>query len=161
MKTTSNLKTLALCALTITGLNLFASCDSCDRKDDIDTTTGPAYDEGFITESDTVDNDHAGRTTEDAGAGSSVRNSGTGGASNSSNTASGSSQGTSSNTGTTNSESTGYGDSNSPIENSSSTSVKNGKPVKNSGTSGSGMGTGTGSTGNNSKVSSPADQRNR
>lgn len=44
------------------------------------------------------------------------------------------------------------------VENSSSQAYKNGKPVNSGGTSGAGQGTGTGSTGNNSRVTTKADQ---
>ncbi len=44
------------------------------------------------------------------------------------------------------------------VENSSSQAYKNGKPVNSGGTSGTGEGTGTGSTGNNSRVTTKADQ---
>lgn len=152
MKTQEIIRNGIMASLLIAGINIATSCDSCSRKEKtVETTTFSEGESADTTTTSTTDSTEAasGSTT-----GNSTRTAATPG---SNATATGTKTGTASSgtkQGMTEQEIT------DKIENSSSTPRKaNGQPVNSGGTSGSGMGTGTGSTGNNSKVTRPEDQK--
>lgn len=154
MKTSVIKHTLAA-ALFIAGMNMVTSCNSCSRKDDGVTTTETKIDTVYI------DTCMAGHDTiagyEGNASGRSIpvgRHKATASRPAKGKTISG--KGTA--TGSKKTELT-EDEITDRVENSSSHAyTKNGKPVNPGGTSGEGQGTGTGSTGNNSRVTTKADQ---
>lgn len=151
MKTQAIIRNGMMASLLIAGLNITTSCDSCSRKEKtVETTT---YSEGESADTTTTNTD----STEAASGSTTGNSTHTAATPGSNGTASGTKTGTAASgnkQGMTEQEIT------DKIENSSSTPRKaNGQPVNSGGTSGSGMGTGTGSTGNNSKVTRPEDQK--
>lgn len=144
-------KQLLFAALLMGGMQFYTSCDGCSRTDGNREGTEDAIEANGNTDgSETpADNENSGRTE---GTGTSA---GPGSGNNSTNEASGST-----NTGAAN-QSLDQAQVTNEIENSDAHKVDSqGNPVRSSGSAGSGMGTGTGSTGNNSKVTSKADQLN-
>ncbi|MGQ2982019.1 hypothetical protein [Flavobacterium sp.] len=153
MKTNSVIRYTVMASLFIAGLNIAASCDSCSRKDKTDAST---YTEGGSTDTTVVTTTDSTETASGSSTGSRTRTanaSGTG-------TKGSGVDGKTGAKGSGNDQGMTEQDITDKIENSSSTPRDaNGKPVNSGGTSGSGTGTGTGSTGNNSKVTRPEDQK--
>lgn len=137
-------KQLLLAALFIGGMQFYTSCDGCSRTDGNSEGTQDAIEANGNTDGSESPGDNEGS--------GSTRGTGT----DSGNAADGN-----------RSASNGTGNNldqaqvTNEIENSDAQKVdRYGNPVRSSGASGSGQGTGTGSTGNNSKVTSKADQLN-
>lgn len=163
MKTITTIKQLAFASLLIAGLNIYSSCDSCNRKDEStqeNTTDTDSYDsaeeEDTITTGDNTGmNDGSTSSTSinatsGSGIGKSGNTSGTSTSTTGTSTASGSKD-----------EAARQQAITDMIENSDAKSAvdKNGKPIRSSGDAGSGTGTGTGSTGNNSRVTTREAQK--
>ncbi|WP_294820232.1 hypothetical protein [uncultured Flavobacterium sp.] len=156
MKTQSILKSTFAASLLIAGMSVTSSCDSCSRKENTDDsstyTEGETVDTTAVTAADSTVDATSGAvygSGNNADAGGSA--SGTPAAGNATTTGK---SGQVQNSGMSQQEITDQ------VENSSSSPRRaDGKPVNSGGTSGSGMGTGTGSTGNNSKVTRPEDQK--
>jgi len=161
-----------IAAVALTGINFLSSCESCNRKEG-DTKTTETTVDGM---DDTYSNDTI-MGAENSGTGSNATGSYSGsrkGSSGSNNTGtpagnsqSGSVNATAPASGGTNStdnaskgNSTDYSPKNDPVENSNYYRNKKAGSVESGGTAGSGQGTGTGTTGNNSRVSDPRDQKN-
>ena len=174
MKKQSIFKQAFVATIMVAGMQMISSCESCSRKDKDMETTEPAGSGGA---SDTygndtiIDNGNSGNTgnsyNSGTGSGSNASGGATGNGGSSSGNSNASSSGNKESVKGSNSESAtkkstpSYDPNNDPIENSSSHARKaDGTPVNPGGTSGSGMGTGSGSTGNNSRVSDPRDQKN-
>jgi hypothetical protein len=164
MNKPSALKTIIASIILFAVMNILASCDGFDRNKNDET--GSMETEESAGQYDTLSNDHAEGDADTGFDTPNSNNRGTGaGRNTTSGTGTGNNTSTGGNTGSqteagNSGNSTGYGDSNSPIENSGTPAVNSGRPIQSGGSSGSGMGTGTGSTGNNSKVTRPEDQRN-
>lgn len=135
MKTTAITRRLLCTGLLIGGMTLWSSCDGCSRSKTVNEST--QTESGDAQE---INGEIYGKGTPADRERSGTRS------------------GTPLDTVDTG---TGYGNTNDPIENTSSNAVskKGGEPRDSGGTSGAGMGTGTGTTGNNSKVTRPEDQR--
>lgn len=162
MKTITTIKQFVLTAILIAGINIYSSCDSCNRKDDNtqeNTTDTDSY-ESAEEEDTLTTGDNTGmndgstsstsiNATSGSGTGKSVSTAGT-----SKNT-------TGTSTATSKDEAAKQQAITDMIENSDAKSAvdKNGKPIRSSGDAGSGTGTGTGSTGNNSRVTTREAQK--
>jgi len=162
MKKLTVIKQLFFATLLIAGMNIYSSCDSCNRKTD---GSSEGTRDGVDANGDTrgseepADNENSG-STEGTG----------GGTANDSKTSSTPVKASSGNK-TTNTSTLGTGTKNNgpseeeitnQVENSDAKSGavdKNGNPIRSGGNSGSGSGTGTGSTGNNSRVSTKEAQK--
>jgi len=145
------MRQLFIASFLIAGMSFFSSCDGCSRTDGTGEGTEDAVEANGDTDGSEfpADNEDSGSTE---GTGTSA---GPGSGNNTTNEASGST-----NTGAAN-ESLDQAQITNDIEHSDARKVdRQGDPVRSSGSAGSGMGTGTGSTGNNSKVTSKADQLN-
>ena len=157
MKKLTLIKQLFFASTLIAGINIYSSCDGCNRQPD---GSSEGTRDGMDANADTrgseepADNENSGSTEGTANDGktssTSIKASSGSKTTNTSTTA----------TGTKNSEPTEEEITNQ-VENSNASHAydKNGKPIISSGASGSGMGTGTGSTGNNSKVTTKEDQK--
>lgn len=157
MKTITLIKQFAFSVGIVAGMNVFASCNSCDRK--TQTTTESTT----VTYEDTVSTNETTTTVSDGTTTSTSIN------------ATGSGSGSTKKPTSTSSGTTGSGSSATTakdeaarqqaitdrIENSDVNNAvdKNGNPLRSSGAASSGSGTGTGSTGNNSKVTTREAQR--
>jgi len=152
MKTHSMIRNTVLASLLITGLNIATSCDSCSRKED--TGDGSTYNEGEATDTTMVTTTDSTEAASGSSTGNYTRSANSSGTNDYGGSGKKSANGSGSKQGMTEQEIT------DKIENSSSTPRDaNGKPINSGGTSGTGMGTGTGTTGNNSKVTRPEDQK--
>jgi len=151
MKSSAIIKNSVFVALTLTGMNMITSCESCSRKNDrkdgdVAVTHDTVYIDTCMTPNDTIregaDGVYIPRGQKSSG------------------TAAGSSNGTTAGSAGTGSpkKALTQEEIDNRIENSSSQAYKDGKPVNSGGSSGSGQGTGTGSTGNNSRVTTKKDQ---
>lgn len=146
MKTLPIVKKTMIASLFLAGFAIATSCDGCSRTNKTETTT---YTEGTISDSVSTASGTTDSTTSTTSTTPADRRS-PGGNGNSVG-------GKAANNGNALTEE----EITDRIENSSSQPKDaNGKPINSGGTSGSGMGTGTGSTGNNSKVTRPEDQKN-
>lgn len=165
MKTATIIKQFLFAALLIAGMNIYSSCDSCNRKsENTETNTSDSESYESATEEDTVaSGDNTGMMNDGSTSSSTINaSSGSGG--------SGKTVTSSKTTNTTKTSTTSDKDKNyeakqqaitDRIENSDAKSAvdKNGKPIRSSGDAGTGSGTGTGSTGNNSKVTTREAQK--
>lgn len=140
----------------LAGMQLTASCDSCSRKEDTTSTNNAP-----VATHDTVYIDTCMAVND-----SLMREGATGNyirvnrVSTQGNAAgNGNSSGSKATTGSTGGKELSQEEIDARVENSSSQAYKNGRPVSSGGTSGTGQGTGTGSTGNNSRVTTKADQQ--
>jgi hypothetical protein len=166
MKTTTIIKQLLFTLLVIAGLNIYSSCDSCNRKDDStqeNTTDTDSYEsadeEDTITTGDNtgMNDGSTSSTSINATSGSgNGKNGTTSGSSKTPNTA-----GTATASGSSKDDAAKQQAITDMIENSDAKSAvdKNGKPIRSSGDAGTGTGTGTGSTGNNSRVTTREAQK--
>jgi hypothetical protein len=165
MKTATIIKQFLFATLLIAGMNIYSSCDSCNRKtESTETNTSDSESYESATEEDTVaSGDNTGMMNDGSTSSSTINaSSGSGG--------SGKTVSSSKTTNTTKTSTTSDKDKNyeakqqaitDRIENSDAKSAvdKNGKPIRSSGDAGTGSGTGTGSTGNNSKVTTREAQK--
>lgn len=159
MKKLTVIKQFLFVSLLIAGMNIYSSCDGCNRPDGNSEGTNDGMDTNGNTRGteQPADNEDSGSTE---GTGSGTANDGRT-----------SSTSINSSTGGTNSTSTvstgtaksGLSDEEitNQVENSNASSAydKEGKPVISSGSAGTGSGTGTGTTGNNSRVRTKEDQK--
>jgi len=161
---------LFIAAVAVTGINFLSSCESCNRKDgDTETnqTTVDGIDDTYSNDT-IIDANNSGNGTGSgssySGSSNSSQNTGAGPSGNAgSGSTSGSGGTTSGSTGATGSTSKGntntYDPNNDPVENSNYYRNKKAGSVDGGGSAGNGQGTGTGTTGNNSRVSDPRDQK--
>lgn len=168
MKRSIFIKQAVFTTVMVAGLNIFSSCESCNRKEN-DTETMAPSESGAAN--DTYSNDTVMGAQDSGSANGNGYNSGSGqqvGSGNagendnasSSGSSSSSSSGSNSPSGTTSGKTSNYDPNNDPIENTSSPARNSkGEPINSGGSSGSGSGTGSGSTGNNSRVSKAEDQK--
>ncbi|MES2485526.1 MAG: hypothetical protein V4581_06205 [Bacteroidota bacterium] len=148
MKNVAIIKNSVFVALTLTGMNMISSCESCSRKDnehdDVTVTHDTVYIDTCMTPNDTIREGATGvyipRGQKPAA------------------TATGTGTPNGGKASSTPKKALTQEEIDNRVENSSSQAYKDGKPVNSGGTSGSGQGTGTGSTGNNSRVTSKKDQ---
>lgn len=162
MKKITVIKKLFFASLLLAGMNIYTSCDSCNRKESTQENTMETDNYGSTIEEDTM-------TTGD------INDNATSSASISASKSSGSNTGSTTKTTSTKTSSTTKTSTTSAkdeaarqqaitdqIENSDAKSGavdKKGNPIRSSGDSGTGSGTGTGSTGNNSRVTTREAQK--
>ncbi len=166
MKKPTILKQLFFAGILIAGMNIYSSCNSCSRETKHKTIDPNGYDYAVDENLDSIDStDYNGATVNDGNSSSTSIGAVPSGNSNTGKTTSTTKPVTTSTTPTPNkntANTTTQQEITNKIENSDYGRVydKDGKPMRDSGASGSGMGTGTGSTGNNSRVTTREAQKN-
>jgi hypothetical protein len=166
MKKPTIIKQVFFTAMLVTGMNIFSSCNSCSRESKHNTIDPNGYDYAVDENLDSIDstdnatiNDGNSSSTSIDAVSSSDGSKGKNTTPSTSNTKPATTNKPASNNNSD--ETTKQQEITNKIENSDYGRVydKNGKPMRDSGSAGSGMGTGTGSTGNNSRVTTREAQK--
>jgi hypothetical protein len=164
MTNSTLIKQLFFTLLLVAGMSLYSSCDSCSRPDPASEGTNDAMDaNGDTRGSESPDDNENSGSTEGTGSNSGATHDGNASTSIQATTPETASGKTNQNNAvTTNTEKKlAEEEITNRVENSNASNAvdSKGNPIRSSGSSGTGQGTGTGSTGNNSKVTTKADQK--
>ena len=163
MKTITVIKQLSFASLLIAGMNIYSSCDSCNRKTETteeNITDTDSYESTFeedtMTTGDINDNSTSSTSISSSGSNKSGKTTKTTTTKTTGTTKTGAASGSAVD------EEARQQAITDQIENSDAKSGavdKKGNPIRSSGDAGTGSGTGTGSTGNNSRVTTREAQK--